>query len=476
MLQAVWPNGVLALALISYLIWRPRLCAALVALLTYCTLHFSEVLWVNLTDPRWVMFMSGPRAEAAAEARTWGAVFTLSLLGVLAWRYRNQAKSWLAPTDRRTLLFMMSGCVALLLVGLAATSWISGQLSMRAVIDTGSTSLMFVLAGLLTVAWMAEDAGDRETALRRLLRATLVLTIVVNVAGALELGLGRSVYRNLAADGTIEERASSLLYNPNVMGLWCIGAAMIAGYVYLTSSRKACSVAVLVLAGSGLLLSGSRSSLVLYLMMVGVLLLHRVKHKGPKLGVLSPSIFVAGGLAALGGAAYSLERLLPAPPHLVVMVTALAERMLRLPVDVAGYLLSKAGSLALLSIGGAPEVASLQGAAEGSSGTRSSIAESIRGRFAFGENPDNAYLTVLQASGWVGLAALLAFAIWIAWLAYRRAWPRPELRYGYALAVGLGCVLSGMFLRSFQLFPVWAGVALGMSVVFTAVLTRESTE
>jgi O-antigen ligase len=94
---------------------------------------------------------------------------------------------------------------------------------------------------------------------------------------------------------------------------------------------------------------------------------------------------------------------------------------------------------------------------------------SVEGRFE-GAVPDNAYLAALDAAGPLGLAAVLALLLGLAFLAYRRVWPRPDADSGYVLAAGAGCALSGMFLRAFQVFPLWVFVAFGMAVVLTAVL------
>lgn len=469
---AILPNGLLAVALGLYVLWDlrspsvPVAGAVLTATLVYCTLHFSFGAWIVLTDPNARFVLADMHGRTLSEgARNWGAAFMLFVLGVLAWRYGNETRTWLRQPDRRTLLLVVAACGAALLAGLALV-FLGGNLTPLAPKDVASMLAMLVLALLLTAAWTAEGPDEREEALQHLLRVVAALAALVVVVALFELNTGRTRAFTPLPDGAVAERASSLLFDPNLLGMWCAGAAVFAGRFFSRPGEpgdRKWAAAVLVLAGIGLLCSGSRSGLILYLCMVAVVLVHRFHHNGRRglPGALRPVALTIGGFALSGALASALAWLLPAVPRTVTALAILLERMARLPLDLGGYLLSLVAPRAGDGSQGAPGEAA---------GDFDATEMSVEGRFE-GTVPDNGYLATLDAAGPLGLAALIGILLFGALLTLRRVWPRPDADAGYVLAAGFGCALSAVFLRTFTVFPLWVFVAFGIVVVLASVLT-----
>lgn len=470
--QLIWPSGVLALTLALYIVWDKRFFALVGALLTYSTLHFSWATWALLTDPYYIKHMTDMHLDPTTASGVWSLLFTVFVAGLLGWRYERLAMAWLREGgSRRNVLLAIASCGALILFGTVLELLTSKGAALSAAKDTVRVLLTFAVAGALAVAASKVDAYQREQGLKYLVRAVAVLIVGVDLVALFELGSGKAWATFSLPDGTLVERASSFLFSPNVLGLWCVGAAVLAGFCYAQSlDRLLCSL-ILVLAGVGLLLSASRSSLILYLIMVGALLAHRIKHRGRRNEDLTPAVLVAGGFGTVAALVYVLDRMLTTPPRLIETLAVLAERMIRLPEEVGVYFLSKLQSLIpSLNIG------PLDGNSSDAAGTPNSAsptATSIEGRFGK-ETPDNAYLAVLGDSGWLGLLSLVAFVVWIAWLAYRRVWSRPDVKNGYAVSCGLGFALAGMTIRSLQVFPVCVLAAFGMAVVLTSVVAART--
>jgi hypothetical protein len=463
LLQAILPNGLIAVALGLYVLLDRRLGALLVATFAYCTLHFSSAAWTLLTTPdaREALRLV-PGEPVSQVARAWGLAFVVFLLVELAWRYRGEWASWFRRRDRLGLVLAASGVGAALLVGLGLNVLIAESAPPLAFKDVAAMLMMLALALFLTAAFTAEGPEAREEALRMLLRVAAVLAVLAALVALFELNTGRTrAYTDLPG-GIRVERASSLLFDPNLFGMWCAAVALFAGRFLYRQGGRWWSVAALVSAGAGLLFSGSRSALILYLAMVAVLLVHRLRHHGPQRlpDVLSPAALTLGSLLSVGGLALLLGWILPSEPRVLSNAALiLVERLLSLPLDMGGYLFARLGLLAPAEPKGNYDPTEI----------------SVEGRFE-GAVPDNGYLAALDAAGPLGFAAVLALLLGLAFLAYRRVWPRPEADAGYVLAAGTGCALSGMFLRAFTVFPLWVFVALGMAVVLAAVLPRRKGE
>ncbi len=457
----IWPNIILAAVLGLYVLWDCRRSAAAMALLVYATLHYgSFTLWALLADPSREEIKLAHRHPDAG-IRLLGAALVLCLIGLLAWRNRVRLRTWLGRRSLRDPLWPVTGCVTLFSGGFAWKSF-TDTVPAASAINVASTLLLILLTGLLTIDWLAQDPKDRDSALRQLLRIAAGLIFAMNVAGLLEVATGNTFAGFRLLDGAFVGRASAFLYNPNVYGLWCVGAALLAGYLYPRSASRVLPVFVLIMAGAGLLLGASRSSLVLYLIIIAVLLAHSARHGYSLRGALQPPAFMLGGLLLSSGLAAFLGWWLPSGPYPLQALSHLADRMLYFPLDAAAYALEGISSMI-------PGLDSFQAPSE--SLTRATLEESVEGRFG----GDNGYVAALKSSGWPGLAALLGLLLWTGLAALWRVWPRPGLANGYALAAATGCALSGLLLRSFQLFPAWVFVAFGMACVYVAIASQDKT-
>jgi hypothetical protein len=464
--QAFVPNVFLALLLTFWMLKDRRAEVAFGALLVYCTMHFFGGALL-LFFPKQTEVMQEVHSRPIIGVKLVGAAFILFFLVLLALRYRRTL--WIQAQQAPWLVV-----VACLVLVVAGAAWKAHtDLTLPSIQDVVSMLTLPAVAFLLTVAWR-EDGGR----LPSLLPTVVALTTVVVGGALLELAISQPYSTNALPDGRILERASSTLFNPNVLGMWCAGVAAFASYCWTRRGEgRRWAAALLLLAGFGLLLSGSRSGLLLYLMVwiVAVVVVDPPERRS----ALSPlALFLGSGLVA-GSFSAALERVVSAPPPLRELAV-LFDRMVSLPVDLANYALSLLGTSlpwkSILSEENPPAdieenpPADAQGAGGTTPSPESEIfATSAVGRF--GE--DNAYLDILRDAGWLGLVGWIGVLVAVAWLLWRHLWSHRDPAAAHSFAAVVGFVISGMFLRTYQVFPVWVFLAAVLAIVVIEASSNE---
>lgn len=256
----------------------------------------------------------------------------------------------------------------------------------------------------------------------------------------------------MSSSGQMVYRASSVLFNPNLLGYWA--SLVYLGCSYGLEAHKQHGKIMLwgmVLSSFAIYFSGSRSSGYLLLLALFVpMLLLRKRLIWPLL--LLPLIMVGIYVCAACVA-----------PRFVTSavgwheIALLGERFADAPVQLMNYGLMKTGAVIneiCQLIGFNPVIFSNTVPGE--------IVESIEGRFV-GDGRDAGWLVTYQDTGWFGLSAvILGGGILLAW-GVRVCAAKPYLSNFYALAALLFCMLSGFVMR-FQIFPVWLFVSLVLVV------------
>ena len=81
--------------------------------------------------------------------------------------------------------------------------------------------------------------------------------------------------------------------------------------------------------------------------------------------------------------------------------------------------------------------------------------------------PDNGYIAMLQDGGWPSLVAWVILWLLLVGIGVQALRKAPGIRSAYSLSVVIGCALSGMFVRAFQVFPFWVMISLSLSLCLT---------
>jgi hypothetical protein len=454
-----WVNVILAGVLGLWILRDRRTIVAISALLIYGTLHFSggALLFFFSRAPMEIMLQI--HSQPVIRVKLVGAAFVGFFLLLQMIRCRGAI---LARFSKGTWL---AGGVCLGLILAGALLRMREGLLLSSAENVAPVVLVPLIVLLTYVGWQRDSKGYVD----RLLPVVGFLTIAVVLVGILELTKGYPWSTNLLPSGRIQERASSLLFNPNVLGMWCAGVAVFAGYFCSRSGGRGWAVAVPILAGIGLLASASRTGLMLYLVMV---LLVAVHPAGRAVKALVAPAFFLGTLLAVGGGTMMLDQILrPAPRPVGTLAVLFYERMISFPLDLFRYVTSRVGFQNSTSQGTAPKVQEAPPEPEaevppevGQEAPPESevFASAVGGRFG----QDNAYVTILADAGWLGLAGWLCLIALIVWFWLRPLWRRGDWEAAYSFAAATGCILSGMFLKTFQVFPLWVFVAAGLATVF----------
>ncbi len=302
--------------------------------------------------------------------------------------------------------------------------------------DVVVTSLMLVLMALLSqnqnrLEWQA----DR----------TKVYVVVLMLAAMLcvafyEMYSLRAWACFTESSGEIIYRASSLLFNPNLYGMWC--AVMALGFSYLFHKNiglRALMLLAMVMAFAGIYLSGSRSTgFSLLLLLIGIALSIKTQNGWRR---WTPAVLMLVVFLIMEAGSGWLGRAFPENYASWHAIGLLGERFSSFPMQSGSYLLSH------LHLPGLPTFA-----------VPAEVSISIDGRFEEGMR-DSGWLVLYDDTGWFGIIAVLwlwgLFGLWGARTYLRKR----NVSSVYALAILIFSFVIGGVMR-FQAFPTGLFVAL----------------
>lgn len=330
------------------------------------------------------------------------------------------------------------------------------------ILALSSSILVLVVAAfcLLVGYYLNYRVGDRGQALNvASVAAIFMLLILIHLNdsdldisiekhglllfGILLLVMGVAVYEVAAnkawslfwnSEGVMVYRASSFLFNPNLLAYWASLIYIAVAYAWHAQPDKnrLWCLAMVFLAAT-IYMSGSRSGLAL---LFAALMFSAIIVRS-KISIYAPIILTIT-ISAIYGVALGLSSTQPWGTFAV-----LGERYQMAFFHLYGYLASFVGSTVQVP----PEVEI-----------------SIDGRFV-GDTLDAGWLVLHQDAGWLGVFALFVV---IAFLMMRLSClgePGSGHARAYVLAALFYCVASGLVMR-FQIFPVWLffGVVMAVAV------------
>jgi hypothetical protein len=283
--------------------------------------------------------------------------------------------------------------------------------------------------------------------------ALLGLVIIVAAVSLAELWTGLA-YASEIRGAYVASRASSTLFNPNVLGLWAafttIGVALL--YCENLISKKAMRVLCVLLAFA-ILASGSRSAFI-PLVIAWLLLIAGLRFKSR---TQSCSATAAGLTWSISLVAFSViahgSAFVGAHGNLIESLIWNSNRLFGSFTVTFVYILSM---LSIVPEGWAvlPENAQM----------------SMDGRFvAKGSGVDSDYLAILIAGGWEVLAVWLSLWLFVALQAASGFWRTRHRNFCYAGVLIALSGMAGLGMRATQLFPVsiFVAIALAWALFFT---------
>jgi len=317
----------------------------------------------------------------------------------------------------------------------------------KQMMNIASISLIFVFI-ILHSTYCSDDAGNFD----RLALPAIVILILVTSVAAYELATFKAWSVFLNSDGETVYRASSLLFNPNLLGYWSSLVYIAAVYAWAVASNKNYLwLIAMVLAAATLYMSGSRSALAL---LIGVLVLAATMAPSKKT-ITAPILLL---LIIFGIYSISTNFL---HGELASAISLLGERQVMAFSNLSGYLFSKLSSLIDVPVMvGFPIYVPTE------------VGIAIEGRFV-GEYRDAGWLVLHQDAGWLGVLALFCLVTFALLRLSKAYWSKKSVASVYAIAALVYCLMSGLVMR-FQVFPVWIFIVSVMLIALNASRTNDA--
>jgi hypothetical protein len=431
-------NVLLVFLLFLMLSRRRGVVELLLVSFIYGTLHFGFAVGVLASADR-VGVMTAMHLNGGGALAKLSALSLIGVVVVLLGRLAYKKFSLNREGDRAIIVSILLVMVAVF-VGYLFNMKDGDWLQLKNVISLG---VMFAFTLIAFLAIRGEQAINIESGHMWRVIGLLMLCAVDCIA-IYEVFSHSSWAGTLSSTGVMVYRASSILFNPNLLGFWASLVYLGCAYGFeVNKKNREMMLLGMVFSSIAIYFSGSRSSG--YLMMVALLaptaLLFLLRMRLIWLPLMLLPLTM---LAIYAGAAWVAPRFVTSAVgwHEIVL---LGERFASAPVQLMNYVLMKIGDFSQV-----PPI---------------EIVESIEGRFV-GEGRDAGWLVLYQDTGWFGSGAvILSTSMLLAW-GVRVCIKKPNLSNIYALAALLFCLLSGFVMR-FQIFPVWQFVSLVLVATLT---------
>lgn len=261
----------------------------------------------------------------------------------------------------------------------------------------------------------------------------LVILFVADCVAFYEVFAHKSWAGTFESSGAMVYRASSFLFNPNLLGLWASLVYLMSAYGFNMCERhRRMMLWGMAMASIAIYFSGSRSAGYL---LAGVLFISALLLKDRlRWVVIALFPFMMIGIYSGAKFAESVAVNNYAGWHSIVL---LGDRFVVAPIYLVKF---------LLLLAGVPIEVPFE------------INTAIQGRYE-GDGRDAGWLVLYQDVGWLGLMALtLAAFMLISW-GVRAYAARRNPSNVYALGMLLYCLLIG-FVMKFQIFPIWLFISL----------------
>ena len=454
-------NIFVILSLILYVSKRNSTVSILMAIFSYLTLHYSfsfvSSLLVEYPVRLKVLFHEGYSLYIKLN----GMLFVGSLFVFLVYKNKLELKRFYLEW-RQLLLFVSILIIFFLVLGIIELSIDRYKLNINSAMALWTSLLMWVFSFLIAALLYIDKIKFKDFR-NEFVYVGAFLLLLQLLVGAYEVFTGTAY-----AGSGASIRASGVLFNPNVLGLWTTFAFFITYYLFLTKnlSIKATFVIMAIISLLFILCSSRSMLIVCITSILFMLTLLRDDNCNKRLLLrnrISPLLVFMLSLSFL----MSLFKLIFAHIGSVFfkILAANSNRILNIPHDVLIVFGKKISSYHVsqdtlshnkkLDVSGGLEV----------SGTETAIL----GRITRSENVDSTYLYLESLVGVYGLGIwLLLFAL-ILWIAIKKYRKTHSVNSVFSVGIIFCVLLSGVFMRTTQLFPmsIFMSIFLGISIYWS---------
>lgn len=430
-------NVLIVIILLNIIMRRRDVTTLLLVLFVYGTLHFGFATIALATNESASLLIALHTEGGGALAK----LSVLTLLGVVFFLLIGLAAETLSQCQRseKKVAFHILLAMGIVFCGYLLNFRPGDWLQLKSMIS------IEIMLFLLIVGFLGATGTSRLTVakIHAWLVAGLLILCATDFIAIYEVVAQQSWAGTLESSGAMVYRASSILFNPNLLAFWASLVYLACAYgMHEWKEYRRAMLWGMVLAAVAIYFSGSRS--VGYLLL-GVLLISALLLKG-RSRWLPLMILPLTMLVIYTGAAWLGAPLFPGKAgwHEIAL---LGGRFTAAPLYLGSY---------FSTLGGAPPAGIVP----------PEVAVSIEGRFKGGA-PDAGWLVLYQDAGWLGAAAMLWISSKSLHWAVRAYFAEQSAASVFALTTLCCCLMTGLVMR-FQMFPVWIfiGVTLIPCLVF----------
>ncbi|MEI6300023.1 MAG: hypothetical protein WCR74_01140 [Betaproteobacteria bacterium] len=464
------PNIVLILLLLYYLSRRKGVDGVLVAMFVYLSLHGGYAIFAAATRDGINTLNDLHYKESDLGVKIVAASFLL-FCSVLVVRRRINS-GWGSFQINRQLFLNMVASLSLFLIAMIWGGQNLPDADLKPLLTAYKESLhaTWMWVGLLFFAVFLKPRGESWIAFRKEGVIFLAMVCVVMVGcGYFELVTGM-VWSGTKYDWGFSYRASSAMFNPNVLGFWCaLMIALVAFMFHVKWISRLGTLCFMMFLVSILVLTSSRSGFALSIVnLFAISVLLFAGRKSNHMSAINRSWPLVCFLTIFSLWFLFVLVFHPSEYSLVNTLAANMWRFLQLPVDIFWIVMIKIGLPVLTELGFSftSDITQWVQSAQISADTYLSgrMGESIDGRTLLTLTSDNSFVSIYAIGG----AAAIALWLWLwgilLWLAMVKNRFAPGLYSSYALVVLIFCFTSGIFLRTPQLFPTWIFISMVLGV------------
>ena len=455
-------NGILVVILLVYVLCKKSIFSLLFSLYLYITLHYSYSALAIFSYKKFYVL----RASTQLGAKLLGIIFIFIILGILYKRHGRQFfNSFNSGMNKWVGLSFLLWTLSALIFWIVKVN--NGQYPNAMSIQNIFSTILLLILSLSFGVVIPLQINLLHEDLNKYCWIIFILTLFIVSIAAYEF-LTLQTWGGLfkLESNKLVYRASSILFNPNLLGFWCAFTIVFAGLVFhLKLISKKLPVSIIVLSGLALFLSGSRSGLIFCLFCLGfgaILLLNRKTLT--LIEIFSPLMLFLGTIITTVFFIKALSSQVALNPNWLNALILLTDRFVYMPLEIISYAVLKLSNHIGFLHNSNAFISSLIGEF-GESLSKTTLI-SIQGRFS-SELVDNGYLVMISDVGWLGLTIWIFFWIVFLYNGIKTLRISPGTKSAYSLTMVLGCALTAVFARSFQVFPFWILIAITLSLVLS---------
>ncbi len=470
-------NGIIALILgTTALKYRKNPYFLIFILFVYISLHYSYAIISILGTPKYIMLCRVLRETPQVGAKIVALIFLLFISGLLMFGKGKPIWAELNLKPHKTLALFSIVWIAAVTMAWSLNINQAHYPSGLAVQNILSSLMMLMLAYIIatTMASSAEKAAPSH--LMKMFWILFWLVVIMDSISLSQFATLNVFAGGYNKNGEYAIRACALLYNPNVFGMWCGFVALLTSYGFhgCKYSKTETSM-MLFLIAFGMLMSGSRSGLLVCLVMLATvtLLQFRFGHWNGFTFTIFPLLVFVSSLTGIGLLLKAINSLANRSIAIFKWLSSSVDRFAFMPgelYDFGVYNLTRgmiAASDWLHERTGHKLFINIINYLTDISNNQSvvSILENLDGRLNSDVAlPDNGYLAMLQDAGWLGLTAWLLLCMAMLATGLKSFRIDSGTNGIYALSAICTSLFAALFIRAFQLYPIWIMVAIAMGI------------